>query len=76
MKEKKEFKKENFVVCQYCGYNNKYRRFTLYGTCLRCHKIVDPKVYLKRRLWEENHRTKLREEDYYVYSRWGKYERK
>lgn len=52
----------HFVVCPHCGYNNEERRFNLYGTCLRCHKVIDQKVYLRRRLWEENNRRKMRED--------------
>lgn len=55
-------KKLNFVVCQYCGYNNEFNRFQNYGTCLRCHKIVDPKTYIKRKLWEANHRRYIEED--------------
>ena len=53
-----------FVVCQFCGYNNESKRFQNYGTCLRCHKIMDPKIYLRRRLWETNHRRYIDEEVY------------
>lgn len=60
--EEKKIKKEFFVVCQFCGYNNKYKRFQIYGTCLRCHKIIDPKIYLKRKLWEAKNRYKVRED--------------
>lgn len=58
-------KKLNFVVCQFCGYNNEFNRFQNYGTCLRCHKIIDQKTYLKRKLWEANNRYKIKEENYY-----------
>lgn len=57
--------KLTFIICPFCGYNNELTRFQLYGTCLRCHKIVDKKVYLKRRLWEANHRRKIKELNYY-----------
>lgn len=66
MKKNFNHKKDlSFVVCQFCGYNNEFNRFQNYGTCLRCHKIIDPKVYLKRKLWETNNRKYIREEDYY-----------
>lgn len=64
MKKKKD-KELNYVICPFCGYNNEFYRFQSHGTCLRCHKIVDQKTYIKRRLWEANHRRKLLEEDYY-----------
>lgn len=57
-------KRVEFVVCKFCGYNNEFFRFQNYGTCLRCHKIIDPKVYIKRRLWEENHKRKIKENYY------------
>lgn len=60
-----QFKEKHFIVCPSCGYNNEKERFSKYGTCLRCHKIVDPKIYLKRKLWEAKFRRKLKEEDYY-----------
>lgn len=41
------FVKKHYVTCE-CGYNNAKRRFVLYGTCLRCGKILDKKAYLKR----------------------------
>lgn len=54
--------KLNFVVCQFCGYNNEFNRFQNYGTCLRCHKIIDPKIYLRRKLWESKHRRYIEED--------------
>ena len=54
-----------FIKCPFCGYNNENERFQNYGTCLRCHKIIDKKVYLKRRLWEEKNKRRVREENYY-----------
>lgn len=54
--------KQNFIVCPHCGYNNEEQRLiNKYGTCLRCNKIVDKKAYLKRRLWEANHRKQIKE---------------
>ena len=52
MRKWNEFIGKDFVVCPHCGYYNEEKRFQLYGTCLRCHKIVDKKIYLKRRYWE------------------------
>lgn len=54
--------KLNFVVCKFCGYNNEKNRFQNYGTCLRCHKIIDPKIYLRRKLWESKHRRYIEED--------------
>lgn len=42
---KKEFMEKNFVVCPYCHYNNEKNRFYQFGTCLKCSKIIDEKVY-------------------------------
>lgn len=53
----------NFVECPKCGYNNYKDRFNLYGTCLRCHSIIDKKIYLKRKLWESKTKYKVREEN-------------
>lgn len=60
------FKKDvqvNFVECPFCGYNNYKERLNLYGTCLRCHSIIDKKIYLKRKLWESKTKYKVREEN-------------
>ena len=68
LEDKKKWKKRNwceFVVCPKCGYNNEPKRFNSYGTCLRCHQIVNPKIYLKRKLWEAKYGKRLKEEDYY-----------
>lgn len=55
-------KKYKFVVCTFCGYNNEEERLVnKYGTCLRCSKIIDKKAYLKRKLWEANHKKKIKE---------------
>ena len=47
-----DFIKKEYVVCPFCGYNNEKERFTYFGTCLRCNKIIDKKLYLKRRIYE------------------------
>ena len=57
--------KRVFIICPHCGYNNEFFRFQNYGTCLRCHKIVDPKVYLHRKYWESKTKYKIKEENYY-----------
>ena len=55
-------KKFNYIVCPYCGYNNESTRLiNKYGTCLRCGKVVNKKAYIKRRLWEANHKQKIKE---------------
>ena len=63
---KKDFNKTKFVVCKYCGYNNEFYRFKNYGTCLRCGKIIDGKVYLKCKLDLANKKINIRE-DHEVY---------
>lgn len=57
-----------FVVCKYCGYNNEFYRFRNYGTCLRCNKIIDEKVYLKTKLDLANRKINIREDynEYYI----------
>lgn len=57
---KEKNKKLTFVQCPHCGYNNEETRFQFYGTCLRCHKVVDKKIYLKRLLYEERNKYKMR----------------
>jgi len=54
--------KVKYVICPKCGYNNKKERFSLYGTCLRCHRIIDKKIFIKRLLWEVNTKYKIYEE--------------
>ena len=61
-KKRRYKEKINFIVCPYCGYNNEFYRFQNYGTCLRCHKVIDPKVYLKRKLWEANNKRFVKED--------------
>ena len=53
----KNFIKEKFIVCE-CGYHNSKERNNLYGTCLRCGKIIDKKAYLGRLIWEKNGRKR------------------
>lgn len=48
-----QFLDERFVKCE-CGYNNEKKRFENYGTCLRCGKILDKKIYLARLLKIKN----------------------
>lgn len=46
-REKKEdFMKRKYITCE-CGYNNEKSRFKEFGICLRCGKILDPKVHFK-----------------------------
>ena len=59
------FINKHFIKCPHCGYNNEIRRFQNYGTCLRCHKVMDEKIYLKRRYWEARTKYKIKEESYY-----------
>ena len=62
LQNEKDRKKQavEFIVCPFCGYNNESRRFAFYGTCLRCHKIIDKKIYLKRRIWEDRMKYKMK----------------
>ena len=52
-----KFVKDNYITCE-CGYNNEKHRFENYGTCLRCGKILDKKIYLARLLKIKNKRCK------------------
>jgi len=47
MKDRKKFIEDNFITCDDCGYNNQKDRFQAYGTCLRCNKVLDNRVYFK-----------------------------
>ena len=56
MKKKKkiddysDFMKNNFVVCPFCHYNNKYETFIRFGTCLRCLEVIDDRIYFRNTL--------------------------
>lgn len=56
-----EFMKNNFTRCSYCGYNNKNELFMRFGTCLRCHKILDNKTYFRNRLGIERRKKRYSE---------------
>ena len=45
-----KFMADTFVVCDECGYNNPKERFEGFGTCLRCKKILDERVYFKAQM--------------------------
>ena len=59
--KKKKYVYIEFVECPFCGYNNEPKRFQYYGTCLRCHEIIDKKIYLKRKIYEAKNNRKLKE---------------
>lgn len=54
---KKKDKLDN-IICE-CGYQNKRYNIKKYGTCLKCKKVLDPRVrfhycmYNKLRLWRK-----------------------
>jgi len=53
-KEKiREFKKNIFVKCNHCGYNNEKKRLKLFNACLNCHKPLASKDYFEKKLKEE-----------------------
>ena len=52
-----KFVKDNYITCE-CGYNNEKHRFENYGTCLRCGKILDDKIYIYSLLRKKNRRFK------------------
>ena len=53
--KKKKFIENLFIVCDNCGYNNFKNRFQEYGTCLRCGKVLDKKVYFKAQMKKKLH---------------------
>lgn len=57
MKDKEWFNSK-YIVCPKCGYNNERKRFSFYGTCLRCNEIMDKKIYLKHLMWEARNERK------------------
>lgn len=52
-----EFMSKNYIICPHCGYNNKKDYFVNYGTCLRCGKIIDQKVFFENKLKIELRKT-------------------
>ena len=40
----KDYKTFYWVVCPYCGYNNKKENVKRYGTCTGCRKTIDEKA--------------------------------
>ncbi len=50
MKNYKQFMEERYITCKHCGYNNLKKRFSAFGTCLRCNAIIDKKTYFKVRM--------------------------
>ena len=62
--EKKGFNNwfyKHYVVCSYCGYNNESERFQNYGTCLRCHRVINKKIFIRRLPWECKSRYNINE---------------
>ena len=47
---KEDFIKSRFITCKYCGYNNDKQRLRQYGTCLKCGKVLDEKLYFMIRM--------------------------
>ena len=58
-KSKEEFIKDTGLIRCTCGYYNKDFNVKTYGTCTRCHKVLDSKAYfqykmtLKLRVWRD-----------------------
>lgn len=50
MEDKEKWMQETFKICEYCGYNNPRERFEGFGTCLRCKKVLDEKVYFRAQM--------------------------
>lgn len=50
MRVSKEKMMEEYITCDECGYNNKKSRFEAFGTCLRCGKVLDQKIYFKAQM--------------------------
>lgn len=53
--KKKEKVFMEFIVCPDCKYNNKPKNVELYGTCLRCHKVLDEKSKFKHDMINKLH---------------------
>lgn len=51
----RKFVEEHFTTCE-CGYNNKKDRLEIYGTCLRCGKILNQKAYLRYKIKMEQYK--------------------
>lgn len=49
---KKSKKTLNNVKCE-CGYQNLSNNVKIYGTCTRCHKILDDKAYFKHEMYKK-----------------------
>lgn len=42
----------NLITCE-CGYQNKPENIRKYGTCTRCHKVLDEKIYFKYQMYNK-----------------------
>jgi len=47
MRISKDKMMERYIVCDKCGYNNEKERFQAFGTCLKCKKILDKRIYFR-----------------------------
>ncbi len=45
--DKEEFMRKNYTTCKYCEYNNEKSRLQKYGTCLKCGRVLDDRIYFK-----------------------------
>lgn len=54
---KRKFVDDLFITCDECGYNNEKTRFQAFGTCLRCGKVLDDRIYFKANLIKKSIRT-------------------
>lgn len=45
-------KKQEFINCPYCDYNNKKENVERYGTCTRCHEILDKKAKFDKEMFD------------------------
>ena len=50
MRISKEKIMEDYITCDKCGYNNKKERFQAFGTCLKCGKVLDERIYFKAQM--------------------------
>lgn len=54
---KDKFMDKLYIICDCCGYNNLKNRFENYGTCLRCGKVLDKRVYFRAQMGRLARRT-------------------
>lgn len=59
--EVQDFIKEKYITCKYCGYNNEKGRFTQFGVCLKCGKVIDKRAHFKTEMLKKIRDNKRRQ---------------